>query len=232
MCGEYTQRDSDSARGGIEQLPDHLSISLESAPVRLGESVRCAGCRSESKPGQSLCSFSTFPFSFLLFLASHRTGIVPPPWRRRIERKIRRSFHPRTTLLLPIHFPISPVFPPKTGIPLLFPFFLSFTSTGFYRCFLGVNFGRAIVCHPAQSHQRCCSRRALESVSNGTNRIAKRSGTLGWAGSVKREPSVIGGVRDEIIVSFRLDSDRTGFSSSPLVSRRLCSFHAMKAPFT
>lgn len=71
---EYTQRDSDSARGGIEQLPDHLSISSESAPVRLGEPVQrtlaAAPNRSQVKAwlfslSFSLSSFFSF-FSFLL----------------------------------------------------------------------------------------------------------------------------------------------------------------------
>lgn len=64
---EYTQRDFDSARGAIEQLPDHLSISSESAAVCLGESVHpCAALRIEARSNLSL-SPSSYSFLSLLF---------------------------------------------------------------------------------------------------------------------------------------------------------------------
>lgn len=71
---EYTQRDSDSARGGIEQLPDHLSISSENAPVRLGEPVQrvLAAAPNRSQVRAVYTLFLVFYF-LSLFLASRCT---------------------------------------------------------------------------------------------------------------------------------------------------------------
>lgn len=65
---EYTQRDFDSARGAIEQLPDHLSISSESAPVCLGESVHRVLLASPNR--SQVKAFSpSHPPSFYSFLS-------------------------------------------------------------------------------------------------------------------------------------------------------------------
>lgn len=106
---EYTQRDFDSARGAIEQLPDHLSISSESAPVCLGESVHRVLLASPNRSQVKASLPLTLPLSILFFpyFSSSNSFFLPAvlPWnknssaRRKIERKIRRSFPCPITLL-------------------------------------------------------------------------------------------------------------------------------------
>lgn len=131
---EYTQRDFDSARGAIEQLPDHLSISSESAAVCLGESVHpCAALRIEARSNLSLSlslflffSFPTFLHPILFFFPLYCRGIGNSSARRKNERKIRRSFPCPTTLLSPLSAQFSSP-PRETSIfhPGLFLIFLS-----------------------------------------------------------------------------------------------------------
>lgn len=66
---EYTQRDFDSARGAIEQLPDHLSISSESAPVCLGESVHRVLLASPNRSQVKALPLSLSFYSFLSLLS-------------------------------------------------------------------------------------------------------------------------------------------------------------------
>ena len=110
---EYTQRDSDSARGGIEQLPDHLSISSESAPVRLGEPVQrtlaAAPNRSQVKAwlfslSLSLSSsFSFFSFLLPLFFSSSTHCITGKKHAANSEKDRKKNL---PIISLSVHFSI------------------------------------------------------------------------------------------------------------------------------
>ena len=141
---EYTQRDSDSARGGIEQLPDHLSISSESAPVRLGEPVQRTLAAAPNRSQVKAWLFSLFLslslslylrlslFSLFSSLSFFRALPIVSRERnmrltaRKIERKTCRSFRYLSTFLSSF----CSTFPP---IPLIFTLASRLLSF-FHRC--------------------------------------------------------------------------------------------------